>query len=54
VEHIRRTPRSLHEFTRDHLDLIDCDVRQSNSYRCVLSRMFYRTTSSLIQANRTH
>jgi hypothetical protein len=27
VEHIHRTPRSLYEFTRDHPDLIDCDVR---------------------------
>jgi hypothetical protein len=27
VDYIRRTPRSLHEFTRDHPDLIDRVVR---------------------------
>ena len=53
MELIRHTPWSLREFTRDHPNLIDCDVYSQNSYRCVLSRLLCRTTSLLIIANRT-
>jgi hypothetical protein len=48
---MHRTSWYLHVFSRDHLDLIDCNIQQSGSDRCAPSRMFCWIACLLIIVN---